>query len=208
MFVQKWQQFAADVIGERSFERSRFLVDKCQPYLTGNKFLDLGSGSGHTAVVLQQYGHHATMLDVKPHSGAVGDWLLRHPCAAHISRSYDIPYCYYNGDTIPFADNSFDYVLIAFVLHHCPAPARVLGEASRVARKRLFVFEDVTESTGKKIVDSMINWEVASPHSNLSRANWLSLFDAKGLRLVAEDNWNYQVGPISLPNTLFVLDKV
>ena len=46
-----------------------------------------------------------------------------------------------SGDSLPFADNSFDAVLECAVLHHVPDPARVVSEMIRVAKKGVFLLD-------------------------------------------------------------------
>lgn len=50
----------------------------------------------------------------------------------------------YDGERLPFPNDSFDAVIFAYVLHYLERQhvMRLLAEASRVARRSVFVFED------------------------------------------------------------------
>ena len=45
------------------------------------------------------------------------------------------------AETLPFADGAFDLVFFGHVLHETDDPVRALGEARRVARKRIVILE-------------------------------------------------------------------
>ena len=50
----------------------------------------------------------------------------------------------YDGERLPFPNNSFDAVIFAYVLHYLTRQhvTRLLAEGTRVARRNIFVFED------------------------------------------------------------------
>jgi SAM-dependent methyltransferase len=58
-------------------------------------------------------------------------------------RKARVPYVVYDGRRLPFADGSFDMVVVLLTLHHCAEPERVMDEAIRVARGRVLVTESV-----------------------------------------------------------------
>ncbi|MCA9564485.1 MAG: methyltransferase domain-containing protein, partial [Myxococcales bacterium] len=99
-----------------------------KPYLTpGAKVLDVGSGEGFVGACIAAEGHSVQLLDVDDRNQT------------------GLPHCRYDGETIPYQDDSFDVAVVAYVLHHCRDPERVLAEVGRVA-KRLIVFESVFET--------------------------------------------------------------
>ncbi|WP_415789215.1 methyltransferase domain-containing protein [Deinococcus saxicola] len=55
---------------------------------------------------------------------------MAHPIAARLGREFGVPRVLCDGSTLLFPDSSFDAVLLAFVLHHCPDPAAVLRESA------------------------------------------------------------------------------
>jgi len=92
---------------------------------------------------------------------------------------------------MPFPDRTFDWSLLALVLHRTADPVTVLAEAARVA-KRLIVFEGVIKNrwhsqfTG--LYDNLVNLEFSgNPHNNKTESEWHSLFGRLGLRVQAKD---------------------
>ena len=96
---------------------------------SGESLLDVGCGGGTLAGALaRKYKLSARGLETHPRKECV------------------IPVDPYDGGTIPHADNSFDTVLLADVLHHEEQPQRLLEEACRVAGKRVIVKDHKTGS--------------------------------------------------------------
>ena len=93
----------------------------------------------------------------------------------------------YDGVTIPFNDLQFDWVLIAYVLHHANDPDSILAEAAGVG-KRVMVLEDVV--TGRfhhwvtSVLDSIMNLEFFNhPHHNRTDAEWERSFKRVGMNV-------------------------
>lgn len=58
----------------------------------------------------------------------------------------------YDGYKLPYEDNSFDVVLVMFVLHHIPHNKEIIKELQRVARKRIIVVEDTPVSVYQRMI--------------------------------------------------------
>ncbi len=107
----------------------------------------------------------------------------------------------YDGKTLPFKDNSFDTVLIAYVLHHCDDPESVLKEAARVCRGNIILFEDidvdVIEKTADFIANKIINSkDISTPFNFKSREEWFKIFKNLKLKVIeskdgAAKEWFY-----------------
>lgn len=96
---------------------------KCKP---GTRVLDVGCGTGDILMRLQARGLEVTGLDLSP--GMV-----------KIARSNGCRAEVYEGGTFPFANGSFDVVLIYQVLINLPELSigeRLLQEAARVSRDK------------------------------------------------------------------------
>ncbi len=90
---------------------------------TADSLLDVGAGNGKVAAeVARRVGAHRV----------AGVDVLVQPNAAIPVQSYD-------GERIPFEDQSFEVVTISDVLHHCAKPRDVLAECLRVASRCVLV---------------------------------------------------------------------
>ncbi len=150
---------------------ARQKFERIQPALKqGNTFIDIGSGYGTVTEVLREHDFEVSPVDVADQSVSK----LLSPKV-------------YDGLTIPYPDQSFDFSLLLTVLHHTPEPKRVLSEAARVGRK-ILVIEDVYKNKVQQYLtyftDSLLNFEfIGHPHTNKSRKEWSSVCDELGLHL-------------------------
>jgi SAM-dependent methyltransferase len=85
---------------------------------SGDRVLDVGSGTGFHARRLAEAGARPVALDLDAGVLAAGP-----PPAVSADAA-----------ALPFAAGAFDGVLLAEVLEHCPDPSRVLAEGARVLR--------------------------------------------------------------------------
>lgn len=91
------------------------------------RVLDLGAGEGYVGEALAS---GSTQLKVQ-----LCD-------VADLNRT-GLPHDIYTGETLPYADDAFDAVVLYFVLHHCEHPEQVLSEALRVSTQRVIIVESV-----------------------------------------------------------------
>lgn len=138
-----------------------------------DSLLDVGAGDGATA---------ATTAALVGASRVLGVDVLVQPRAAISIAPYD-------GDTLPFPDGEFDVVLLSDVLHHAQDPARVLGEALRVARRAValkdhFRFGPLSAAV-LYAMDRVGNAAsgVSSPGTYFSKAEWIDLVRSAGGRI-------------------------
>ena len=145
------------------------VTDFFRKYLPGPplRILDVGSGRGCNASGLERLGHAVVPLDV------VDGGTCEHPIL-------------YDGNSIPFSDNSFDVALASFMLHHADNWEAVLGEMRRVA-PRLVVFENTPEAP----IDEWLTRRHAESHWGgrpegfKTHEEWLETFGRLGLHVSA-----------------------
>lgn len=157
--------------------------------------LDIGCGTASIAkVIKKEKGAKLTLVDVQYNP---------------ICDQY--PVTIYDGRNLPFADNQFSVSLITSVLHHSHDPLRVIAEAARVTSDKIIIMEDVfTDLRGKIITfigDCLVNWEIHSPHNNLTTKEWLKVFKIKKLAVVNLEEFNLRCVGFPFKLAIFVLAK-
>lgn len=162
----------------------------------------------------------ACLLDIGPGGGWISEELkLRRQVSPTLVDVTDfgmtrLPVQTYDGETLPYGDDTFDVALLVYTLHHCAHPDRVLREAVRVTRRRLVIVEDTPHSRASHA--NVVLWDVVSniptfivppgmhmPLNFRSRAAWRQVFTDLGLKLVREEGF---VRSRLVHKTLFVLD--
>ena len=151
-------------------------AEDVRPFVVGRRLLDLGSGEGWVAAALARDGVWVCGADVGPFARA------------------RIAYAAYDGERLPFGDETFDTTLILLTLHHCEKPEAVLDEALRVTRARLIVTESVyrnrLERFWLELLDGRLNrlrhdGRMPAPLAFRRAEEWRTLFESRGLRVVA-----------------------
>lgn len=104
-----------------SFEKNR-LLPLFGP-ISGKNILDVGAGTGRLAGELEKNGAKVTALDIS--SKMLAQLKKKSPKVETVVA---------DAESLPFPDNSFDYVLAAFLIVHLKDPKRFFDEAYRVLK--------------------------------------------------------------------------
>jgi ubiquinone/menaquinone biosynthesis C-methylase UbiE len=161
-----------------------------------DRVLDVGAGDCRLAARLQQrMGCTVVPVDVE-------DFNMT-----------DLKLTMYDGTHLPFDDNSFDAVLLVFVLHHAEDALAVLAEARRVSRDRIIVLEDVTTSWWDRMMfRSFHKWlawseKISYPFHEKRPREWTELAHSLGLREAAATMLGRTLGPLSCRHIAFAWEK-
>jgi SAM-dependent methyltransferase len=134
------------------------------------RVLDIGAGSCLIANELMKMGHDVTCADIADHSVVP-----------------EIVPVIVSGSPLPFADDSFDAVLLCTVLHHVEDHVALLAEARRLSSTVIIIEDLVTgplQRRATQLMDSFTNLEFRDhPHSNRTDASWRELFESLHLDL-------------------------
>lgn len=164
------------------FKKNKLRSDKKRALVKYNLFsqfipskssiIDVGTGSGQFAALLQEKGFEVTAVDV-----------------VNKSNSDQIVPIIYDGKKLPFKANSFNIGMLITVLHHCQNPELVFKEVCKISKDRIFVLEDVYNNLFMKyltwLADSIANFEfIGHPHTNKSEKDWEILFSNLNLSLI------------------------
>lgn len=162
--------------------RARHLPGRLLPYMqAGGHVLDVGCGNGQIASSLLALGGAASIrgVDVLPVDGA------------------HIPMIAFDGEHLPYPDNSFDLVTLIDVLHHTDHPARLLGEAARVSRGPILIKDHYWITALDRWILTLSDYlgnkpyGVALPYNFLRPDEWRQLFDSLQLRVAATERFRY-----------------
>lgn len=139
----------------------------------GSSMLDVGTGDGQIALKIarEQTGTQVEGIDI-----------MKRPTT-------HIPVTLFDGDTIPFEDNSMDVVSFVDVLHHTHDPQILISEAARVARKAVLIKDHLSENAIDNMTLRVMDWVGNAPHGVVlpynyaSREQWDGWFENAGLTI-------------------------
>lgn len=137
------------------------------------KIIDIGCGRGELTALLREKGKNVTPIDVDSYKydRKIKDVIL------------------YDGEKIPFPENSFDTSLLITVLHHTKDPKIVFLEAARVAREVIIVetsYRNFLEKIYTVLIDTLINLQ-RYPFWNSYKKDedWQEFFQKNGFRIIS-----------------------
>jgi SAM-dependent methyltransferase len=193
MFKRLWRQAVDRVAGHRA----RWTARRVAPLIGPNdRVLDVGAGDCRLDLILQQrIGCEVVPVDVEDFNQTI------------------LPLVRYDGRRLPFPDDSFDVVLLVFVLHHAKDPREVLAEARRVSRRQVVVIEDVNWTWWDRLVfrgfHRWAEWsqKVPRPHHEWPPEKWTRLAADVGLREQWSGPIGRQLGCIASRHILFDWEK-
>jgi len=177
------------------YELVRFIVEKTHiqaeafvlsPFIEG-KTLSIGCGNGSVEALINK--------------GIVGVEVLKYG-------NPRIPIKIYNGKKLPFKNNCFDTVMIAYVFHHVRNEEQIHGilkEALRVSKKKIIVLEQIYKNKIQllilKFFDFICNkpFRVPTPFNFFTVKTWIIFF--RSLK------FNFKIFTLKIPllSILFVI---
>lgn len=151
--------------------RARLIADAYAPYIRkGGRTLDVGCGNGVVSKALaDRFGLDLVGTDVADY------------------RRERIPFVAMSGTRLPFADESFEFVLLNDVLHHVIDQETLLAEARRVGRTVL-AFE-MEPGFGAALFDRTANFfhhrGMPTPLTFRTAEGWRQHFAERGIAATA-----------------------
>ncbi len=153
-------------------KRSKLVIGRILSYIrTSKKIVDIGSGTGDVAFLLQESGKDITAVDVADFHGP----------------RMVMPIIY-DGSKLPFTNKSFDTALLLMVLHHTPNPEIIFDEASRVAKEIVIIetsYTNVLNRWWTIVSDAVGNLRLEAFWSSYKTdAEWRKLFTRKNFTII------------------------
>jgi len=163
----------------------------CQDFIKkGSKILDLGCGSGIVAKNFQNFFQAEIIgVDIKD------------------NRIFKIPFQIIDGKNLPFSENSFDVVLISYVLHHSRDPISLIKEAKRISRDKIIIYEDLPKGFMSKLICKIHGFAFDKFFQNPTSTSfkleeeWERIFNNTGLNVILKE----RVKSFPVNKELFIL---
>lgn len=161
-------------------KRQRVLAEIVAKYVPANgRVLDVGCGIGTLSSAVLAHpscgrGARATGLESAPRGGE------------------PIEVVAYSGGKFPFANDTFDVVMIADVLHHETHEEELLRECARVSRSVVIVKDHAREGPWAQSRIALMDWAANRPYGipclyrYHSLGEWRELQSACGLERITE----------------------
>ena len=160
----------------------------------GSRCLDVGAGTGRFANYLHQNGHHVQLIDI-----------------VDMCEFPDLDFASFNGKEIGFEDNSFDTILLMFVLHHTDYQDQLIEECRRVTSRYIIIAEDVIQNKFDLLMGNIhLGTSPWSRSKNGFRTDqeWNEFFASKNLTVVDEVTIARNIYPVyPVFRKIYVLDK-
>lgn len=173
--------------------RTQVLANHLGRMLPMGSVLDVGCGDGTIDRLI---------TDTRAGVAISGVDVLMRPSAQIDVRKFD-------GQSLPFADGSFDAVMFVDVLHHTLDPTILLKEACRVARKSIVIKDHTMDGALAYHRLRLMDWVgnahhgVALPYNYWGEKRWRDCFHLLGLTI---EEWVSQVDLYPIPFR-YVFDK-
>lgn len=135
-----WKGSSVKSVWSRYYRESEapFITRLIEPHVEGGKILEIGTGRGWISY------HLARQL---PSSAVITQTDVVDYREAEVKEVPNLKFVpVVNDNPFPFSDNSFDTVVVVYVLHHIASGApweRFLQELNRVVRRKVIILEDV-----------------------------------------------------------------
>ena len=166
--------------------RVKVLSTTMSEFLTSGSVLDVGTGDGLIASLIMNGRRDLSIEGVD---------VLKRP------RTH-IPVLAFNGNELPFENDSFDCVMFVDVLHHADKPEKLLAEAVRVSKDSIVIKDHLLEGRFAGATLRLIDWvgnrghDVELPYNYLTRSRWHHIFREANLKIEAfSDRLNLYPAP-------------
>jgi len=161
--------------------KARKFILKKAGFVKGD-ILEIGTGSGHMAIVLAKKGFRLVSIDLDRKVQKTAKSRLK---ALGLDKLVTLKIM--DAERLKFRDNAFDYVISVNVLHHAKAPVKCLKEMARVVGKKLVIAD--FNRNGERIAENIHGMEGHThPRSKLSLRAIAALLKRSGMAVTKHND--------------------